>query len=193
MKEDNRKDSEYWELYENDDKRRKELTETYKWFVDKIVSREDLDKNAVELLFYHVMSVVGIIGYLEHSNSELREEVESLKNRRDIRFQFRKTDYARFDAHIEELKTKVRELENKLRFGGFASYNEYLKSSHWKDVRERALKQADRKCSMCTNRARLNVHHRTYARLGAEWDNDVVVLCRSCHAKLSSTLPNPHE
>jgi hypothetical protein len=62
-------------------------------------------------------------------------------------------------------------------------YKEYLKTQHWKDVREKALNRAGRKCQICNSDFQLNVHHRTYENRGAEKPNDVIALCRSCHEK----------
>lgn len=62
-------------------------------------------------------------------------------------------------------------------------YREYLKSNHWKEVREAALERADYKCQLCSNKEYLNVHHNNYKNLGHEDPNDLVVLCRNCHRK----------
>ena len=60
-------------------------------------------------------------------------------------------------------------------------HNKYLKSAYWVSRRERALKQDGYKCCMCGATSNLNVHHRSYERLGAESDSDLMVLCRDCH------------
>lgn len=61
------------------------------------------------------------------------------------------------------------------------SYDEYLETPHWQEVRGRALARAGHACAICPATTRLEVHHRTYERLGAEADVDLVVLCRDCH------------
>lgn len=63
------------------------------------------------------------------------------------------------------------------------SYQEYLKSSHWRGVREYALLRADYRCQLCNSSKPLDVHHRTYEGKGAEDYRDVIALCRDCHAK----------
>jgi 5-methylcytosine-specific restriction endonuclease McrA len=65
-------------------------------------------------------------------------------------------------------------------------YGEYLSSDRWREKRIEALKAAGYKCSRCgTHGARggsgLQVHHRTYERLGEELPDDLQVLCRRCH------------
>lgn len=62
-----------------------------------------------------------------------------------------------------------------------ASYSEYLKSEHWLHVRERALKAAKYMCVVCGSSGQLDVHHRSYERLGNEDEDDVTVLCGDCH------------
>jgi predicted restriction endonuclease len=63
-------------------------------------------------------------------------------------------------------------------------YQEYLLTSHWQDVRHRALAYADHRCQLCgRGKVELHVHHNTYERLGAERASDVVVLCAEHHAK----------
>lgn len=57
----------------------------------------------------------------------------------------------------------------------------YLKSAHWAKVRSAALAYADHRCQVCNGRTQLDVHHRTYERLGREKPSDVTVLCRRCH------------
>lgn len=68
-------------------------------------------------------------------------------------------------------------------------YREYLLTEHWQETRERALWRADRQCRLCSSTEDLNVHHRTYERLGCEHNNDLTVLCRDCHAKFHDKLP----
>lgn len=67
-------------------------------------------------------------------------------------------------------------------------YAEYLKTEHWKQVRQDALERADHHCQLCNSTTYLNVHHNTYDRRGCEEPRDLVVLCRSCHAKFHNKL-----
>jgi hypothetical protein len=62
-------------------------------------------------------------------------------------------------------------------------YEEYLQTPHWKRRREDRLRVAGRRCQVCNRGSvQLNVHHRTYERLGEELDGDLIVLCRACHS-----------
>lgn len=63
------------------------------------------------------------------------------------------------------------------------AYRDYLQSPEWAVVRRLALEQADHACRLCGGRDGLDVHHRTYERLGQERLADVIVLCRDCHSR----------
>jgi hypothetical protein len=61
-------------------------------------------------------------------------------------------------------------------------YGEYLQTPHWKRKREDKLRAVGRRCQVCNHGPdTLEVHHRTYERLGQELDEDLTVLCRACH------------
>lgn len=62
-------------------------------------------------------------------------------------------------------------------------YDEYLKTEHWQNVRATALMRADNRCQLCNSPHQLHVHHRTYENRGRETSQDVIVLCKKCHAK----------
>jgi hypothetical protein len=68
-------------------------------------------------------------------------------------------------------------------------YAEYLKTPHWQEVRESALKAADYRCQVCYSPDRLHVHHRTYDRRGRELLSDLTVLCADCHGRFHDKLP----
>lgn len=60
-------------------------------------------------------------------------------------------------------------------------YADYLQTDHWQAIRKAALQRAGYRCQLCNTNGLLDVHHRTYARLGCEKPFDVTVLCRQCH------------
>lgn len=74
--------------------------------------------------------------------------------------------------------------EDGLKIGSMALSQEYLKyinSQTWARKRARALERAGYKCQVCNDDRHLEVHHRTYERLGKERVMDLTVLCRECH------------
>lgn len=61
-------------------------------------------------------------------------------------------------------------------------YRHYLRTPEWRRTRAAALRRAGGSCSLdVTHTDGLEVHHRTYERLGEELLTDVVVLCHACH------------
>ena len=62
-------------------------------------------------------------------------------------------------------------------------YVDYLKTKHWRKLRKQVLKRDERRCTICGSYEDLNVHHYTYERLGHEKLDDLVTLCRWCHAE----------
>jgi hypothetical protein len=62
-------------------------------------------------------------------------------------------------------------------------YADYLETPEWFTVRMTALAVAGGRCEVCNTEAPLDVHHRTYDRLGEEVLEDLSVLCRECHER----------
>lgn len=67
---------------------------------------------------------------------------------------------------------------------GFANYQNYLNDPSWKRQRKKALKRAWYRCEYCGSTKNLDVHHMTYRRVGHEDDDDLIVLCHTCHQKV---------
>jgi hypothetical protein len=61
------------------------------------------------------------------------------------------------------------------------NYNEYLQSAYWKERRYAALERAEFKCELCGEIDSLDVHHKTYDRLGNEDPGDLIVMCKGHH------------
>lgn len=60
-------------------------------------------------------------------------------------------------------------------------YEAYLISPEWRQKRALALQWADDRCQVCNSPHDLQVHHRTYERVGNEDLADLTVLCLECH------------
>ena len=62
-------------------------------------------------------------------------------------------------------------------------YQEYLESLDWYIRRKVAIHKADYRCQVCGfYYPSLEVHHNTYVNLGHEKDEDLLVVCQSCHS-----------
>lgn len=67
---------------------------------------------------------------------------------------------------------------------GYSSYTEYLRGPEWANLKLRyEASRLPKKCRGCFD-PHHELHHRTYKRLGRESLNDLIPLCRSCHARL---------
>lgn len=61
-------------------------------------------------------------------------------------------------------------------------YREYLRTPEWRATRAAALARAGFACALDSSHTQnLEVHHRTYERLGQEIEADLTVLCEPCH------------
>lgn len=64
-----------------------------------------------------------------------------------------------------------------------AAYAEYLRSTHWVNKRaEYRASDMPQACVVCGAK-RVDLHHRTYDRIGAERLTDLVPLCREHHGE----------
>ncbi len=69
------------------------------------------------------------------------------------------------------------------------TYAEYRRTPEWKARRNRVLIRAGNRCELCNTSGLIDVHHRTYDRYADELLNDLIALCRSCHLRFHSSLP----
>lgn len=65
-------------------------------------------------------------------------------------------------------------------------YLTYINSPEWR-TKARSAKEQAGECALCTSTKNLEVHHRTYARLGHEPQSDLIVLCGRCHRRHHGT------
>ncbi len=71
------------------------------------------------------------------------------------------------------------------------TYKEYLQSDHWRTFRKQYFLERNSKgCEFCKANVPLDLHHRTYARVGREKSSDVIPLCRSCHDEVHDLQRN---
>lgn len=70
----------------------------------------------------------------------------------------------------------------RLREQGYDSYRAYLNSPAWRDVRNRYRASDLPQVCMCGS-DQYQLHHATYDRVGHEALDDLIPLCRACHAQ----------
>jgi len=72
------------------------------------------------------------------------------------------------------------------------TYEEYLKTKHWTNIKKLMYKTFYYQCSACKKKKDLAVHHLTYERVGEEKLSDLIYLCRDCHKSIhEGALENP--
>ena len=86
----------------------------------------------------------------------------------------RSQDDTAWQARQEAMRRRLHELRT-------MPYRLYLQTPEWRERRGRQLATAAYRCQVCNARDRLQVHHRTYERRGAEYNRDLIVLCDGCH------------
>jgi hypothetical protein len=82
----------------------------------------------------------------------------------------------------ENRKSAQRTFHGKLLDLGFKSYGEYLRSAHWRRLREAHRTSDQQQDCFCGETEHLQLHHLTYERLGREELDDLRWLCKRCHA-----------
>lgn len=71
----------------------------------------------------------------------------------------------------------------------FQTYKDYLKSEHWKKVKLRYKEsKLPHFCVSCGKKQNLDMHHKTYERIGNEHLCDLVHLYRDCHQLTHDTM-----
>lgn len=65
-------------------------------------------------------------------------------------------------------------------------YKEYLQSSLWKNIREKALFRDNGWCQGCLENRATQVHHLSYDHVGFEFLHELISLCEDCHTRIHS-------
>jgi primosomal protein N'' len=130
---------------------------------------------------------------------ELEEQIEQLEAKLEILYEIentgkaqcikckkhkpmtRKIDPSLFICHdcFDWVKERIQKQVQKLKE---MPYTDYLKTSHWLNLKKKAIKKAKNKCQKCSKSGvTLHVHHLTYERRGEEKMSDLLVVCKPCH------------
>lgn len=131
------------------------------------------------------------IGVAKHAG--LYVAVAGLEEFRDFWFTYTAADWVYFNALASPsvaLEYAVGAAGHRvLRALAKRDYRAYLKSPHWLALREKKLREASYRCQVCNSDKLLQVHHRTYERIGQELLTDLTVLCEKCHSKHHGRIP----
>jgi hypothetical protein len=67
-------------------------------------------------------------------------------------------------------------------------YEKHLQSTKWAATRKATLKRDRNQCQTCLSTESLEVHHKTYERLGNEDLADLITLCSECHSAITEVI-----
>lgn len=63
-----------------------------------------------------------------------------------------------------------------------STYHDWMASPQWHALAADAKRRANYRCALdASHRGPVEAHHRTYARVGREQPDDIIVLCEPCH------------
>ena len=63
-----------------------------------------------------------------------------------------------------------------------SAYRSYMASDAWRQKKVDIINKRGRICEHCGTAGHVELHHKTYDRLGNEADEDLELLCKNCHA-----------
>ncbi len=74
-------------------------------------------------------------------------------------------------------------------YTGKITYADYLKSDHWRSIRQQKIDKCNGGCEVCgEDEVRLDVHHKNYENLGHETLEDLAALCPYCHTDVHKII-----
>lgn len=103
---------------------------------------------------------------------------------RDLPERWRQQWRARYDELKAEKDAEFAEAEAGRDGEWQAWYAAYLEGPEWLLKRRLVMERAGGKCEGCRQLRATQVHHLTYAHVGAEFLFELVALCRPCHQKI---------
>ena len=158
----------------------KNIPPNLKGIITQSIRKKSVLNNKHLNLLNSAVKFKGISNILDVSNSRLvykgeyKNKTESKKEKVIIT----KSDYP-FDVHWKSPKGNTAK----------QNWNLYTKSAIWKAKRNYILEKRGNRCQdpECSqpirNKSKLHCHHLTYVRFGCEEENDLQILCETCHNK----------
>lgn len=100
-----------------------------------------------------------------------------------------------WDANLKEKFNEDKQIalvvaESEFDGNFWESYNAYLRSPEWATRRRLVMERAQGLCEGCRLQRAAQVHHLTYAHVGAEFLFELVAICKGCHDRIH---PEGHE
>lgn len=89
-------------------------------------------------------------------------------------------------TYLSKRQSKL--IDRRLKKFGYRTYRQYLRSAHWRDLQAKYRSSPlQQDCFVCHD-DNVDLHHRTYKRLGEERLDDLVPLCRLHHEEAHRLL-----
>lgn len=108
---------------------------------------------------------------IEQWERTFRDHKASLRTKEDEREEAERKKWLRYIERRAELKRM--------------SYDQYLRSPEWKELRQKRIQRDNYQCVICGSAKNLDVHHISYIHMGESGEiDDLITLCRSCHQKI---------
>lgn len=166
-------------VYSNWSRRKSERPHTYNTFKWETIGHYLCEDCATELDELEEMAIEA-----ERAWREKTEQQNRAKDFAIIRGEVQSSAFRRFNTMVRHLtQEEVAALKT-------APYKEFLGSLYWEIVRKYVIARKRGRCELCNTSNHLQVHHRTYEHRGEEYNHleDLVLLCRNCHAKFHDKL-----
>lgn len=66
-----------------------------------------------------------------------------------------------------------------------AEYEDFIASETWKGIKKEVIGIQDKSCAVCGSVKNIQIHHKHYDKeFGTESNDDLMVLCESCHEEM---------
>lgn len=88
-----------------------------------------------------------------------------------------------FDIWLDEVRS-IHKIKKVRKVGKKSDYHAYIKSSEWFKKRKKYIEKVGKFCEVCKTKKGINLHHMTYERLGKEYDEDMLFVCKVCHHQI---------
>lgn len=158
----------------------KNIPPNLKGIITQSIRRKSILNNKHLNLLNNAVKFKGITNILDVSNPRLvyRGEYKNKTEPKEEKVIITKSDYP-FDVHWKAPKGNTAK----------QNWNLYTKSGIWKAKRNYILEKRGNRCQEleCSQpirkKSKLHCHHLTYVRFGCEEENDLQILCETCHNK----------
>lgn len=113
--------------------------------------------------------------WIPHKSIDQRRRILPIDD--DLKESYAKS-YRELSAELNKIKNMAKEADDR------KWYEEYLKSSKWKNKRRLVLERCRFTCEGCGKARATQVHHLSYNNIGNEFLFELVGLCKHCHEAL---------